>query len=192
MTGQQRVVLVDGNTLGRKNIKTTLTKAGLMVVGEAEDGITGLKIIRDRQPDIVLAEAVLPGMTGLELATIVHSDKLAPVILMSGTHRQDLMEKAVAAHVYGLLVKPVDEVAIVAAVEVARAKYAEVVALENEIQVLKDKLETRKVVDRAKGILMSNLGLSENEAFRRIQKQSMNRRISMRAVAEAIILTHNM
>jgi response regulator NasT len=189
---QQRVVLVDENNVWRKNIKAMLTKADLMVIGEAEDGITGLKLIRARQPDIVLIEAMLPGMTGLELASIVHGDKLAPVIMMCNAYYQDLLAKAVSAHVYGFLVKPVDEHQLIASVEVATARYAEIVNIEDEIRQLKDKLETRKILEKAKGILMNTLGLNEAEAFRRIQKQSMNRRISMRAVAEAIILTHNM
>jgi len=185
-------VLVDENNVWRKNIKAMLTKADLMVIGEAEDGITGLKLIRARQPDIVLIEAMLPGMTGLELASIVHGDKLAPVIMMCNAYYQDLLAKAVSAHVYGFLVKPVDEHQLIASVEVATARYAEIVNIEDEIRQLKDKLETRKILEKAKGILMNTLGLNEAEAFRRIQKQSMNRRISMRAVAEAIILTHNM
>ncbi|MDA8097463.1 MAG: ANTAR domain-containing protein [Desulforudis sp.] len=192
MPRQQRVVLVDENNVWRKNIKAMLTKADLMVIGEAEDGITGLKLIRARQPDIVLIEAMLPGMTGLELASIVHGDKLAPVIMMCNAYYQDLLAKAVSAHVYGFLVKPVDEHQLIASVEVATARYAEIVNIEDEIRQLKDKLETRKILEKAKGILMNTLGLNEAEAFRRIQKQSMNRRISMRAVAEAIILTHNM
>lgn len=109
MPRQQRVVLVDENSVWRKNIKAMLTKADLMVIGEAEDGITGLKLIRSRQPDIVLTEAMLPGMTGLELASIVHGDKLAPVIILCNAYYQDLLVKAVSAHVYGFLVKPVDE-----------------------------------------------------------------------------------
>jgi len=189
---QQRVVLVDENSVWRKNIKAMLTKADLMVIGEAEDGITGLKLIRSRQPDIVLTEAMLPGMTGLELASIVHGDKLAPVIILCNAYYQDLLAKAVGAHVYGFLVKPVDEHQLIASVEVAMARYAEVVSIEDEVRSLKDKLESRKILEKAKGILMNTLGLNEAEAFRRIQKQSMNRRISMRAVAEAIILTHNM
>lgn len=191
MAGRQRVVLVEENSVRRKNTRVMLTKADLMVVGEAADGITGLKIIRARQPDIVLADAVLPGLTGLELASIVHGDRLAPLILMSAFYDQDLLEKAVAVHAYGFLIKPFDEGTLLAAVESATTWYTEVAGLEQEIRNLKNRLESRKVVEKAKGILMTKLGLSENEAFRRIQKQSMNRRISMRAVAEAIILAED-
>ncbi len=191
MAGRLRVVLVEENTACRKNTRAMLTRADLMVVGEAADGITGLKMIQNMQPDIVLADAVLPGLTGLELASIVHGDHLAPLILMSAAYDQELFEKAVAVHVYGFLIKPFDEGTLLTAVELAGLWHAEVAGLENEIRKLKDRLEARKVVEKAKGILMAKFGLSENEAFRRIQKQSMNRRIPMRAVAEAIILTED-
>jgi len=188
---QERVILVDPDARGRTNIKGMLSQAEYLVIGEAEDGITALKMIRDRQPDLVLAEASLPGVNGLDLARIVHDDRLAPVILMSGVFGREMMARVREVRAAGFLTKPVDEVSLLTVVEVALAHYAEVMDLERKVMKLKEELDTRKVVERAKGILMSQLGLTEAEAFRRIQKQSMNRRLSMRAVAEAIILAHN-
>ncbi|MEW6458055.1 MAG: ANTAR domain-containing protein [Bacillota bacterium] len=191
MALQERVILVDPDARGRTNIKGMLSQAEYLVIGEAEDGITALKMIRDRQPDLVLAEASLPGVNGLDLARIVHDDRLAPVILMSGVFGREMMARVREVRAAGFLTKPVDEVSLLTVVEVALAHYAEVMDLERKVMKLKEELDTRKVVERAKGILMSQLGLTEAEAFRRIQKQSMNRRLSMRAVAEAIILAHN-
>ncbi|ACA60518.1 ANTAR domain-containing response regulator [Candidatus Desulforudis audaxviator] len=191
MALQERVILVDPDARGRTNIKGMLSQAEYLVIGEAEDGITALKMIRDRQPDLVLAEASLPGVNGLDLARIVHDDRLAPVILMSGVFGREMMARVREVRAAGFLPKPVDEVSLLTVVEVALAHYAEVMDLERKVMKLKEELDTRKVVERAKGILMSQLGLTEAEAFRRIQKQSMNRRLSMRAVAEAIILAHN-
>jgi len=188
---QERVILVDPDTRGRTNIKGMLSQAEYLVIGEAEDGITALKMIRDRQPDLVLAEVSLPGVNGLELARIVHDDRLAPVILISGVFGREMMARVREVRAAGFLPKPVDEVSLLTVVEVALAHYAEVLELEQKLVKLKEELDTRKVVERAKGILMSQFGLTEAEAFRRIQKQSMNRRLSMRAVAEAIILAHN-
>lgn len=190
--GEQRVVVVDNDAAWRKNIKAILTKMGFYVVGEAEDGLSGLKLVRTRQPDLLIVEAFLPGMDGLEVARIVHEDKLAPVVLTSSSHQQDLIEKAKVARAFAFLVKPVEESSLIPAVELALANYQEVVRLENQLKELKDTLETRKLIERAKGILMETMGLSEAEAFKRIQRQSMNKRISMRAVAEAIILAHNL
>ncbi len=191
MALQERVILVDPDTRGRTNIKGMLSQAEYLVIGEAEDGITALKMIRDRQPDLVLAEVSLPGVNGLELARIVHDDRLAPVILISGVFGREMMARVREVRAAGFLPKPVDEVSLLTVVEVALAHYAEVLELEQKLVKLKEELDTRKVVERAKGILMSQFGLTEAEAFRRIQKQSMNRRLSMRAVAEAIILAHN-
>ncbi len=191
MALQERVILVDPDTRGRTNIKGMLSQAEYLVIGEAEDGITALKLIRDRQPDLVLAEASLPGVNGLDLARIVHDDRLAPVIVMSGVFGREMMARVREVRAAGFLAKPVDEVSLLTVVEVALAHYAEVMELEQKVIKLKEELDTRKVVERAKGILMSKLGLTEAEAFRRIQKQSMNRRLSMRAVSEAIILAHN-
>jgi len=190
--GEQRVIVIDSDATWRKNIKAMLAKMGYWVIGEAEDGLTGLKLVRARQPDLVIIEAFLPGMDGHEVARIIHEDKLAPVVLIASSTRQNVLEKAKIAKVFAFLVKPELEYNLIPAVELALTNYQEIVRLENQVKELKDTLETRKVIERAKGILMETMGLSETEAFKRIQRQSMNKRISMRAVAEAIILAHNL
>ncbi|OAT79972.1 ANTAR domain-containing response regulator [Desulfotomaculum copahuensis] len=189
---EQRIVLADSDATWRKAIKDMLTKLGYWVVGVAADGLTALKLVRSRQPDLLIVESNMPGMNGLDVARILHEDKLAPVVVLVSTHSPGLLEKAKEARVSSLLVKPVDETTLYPAVELAMANYQEIIKLEGQVNELKETLETRKLVERAKGILMETLGLSETEAFKRIQKQSMNKRISMRQVAEAVILAHNL
>jgi response regulator NasT len=190
--GEQRIIVVDSDATWRKNIKAMLAKMGYYVIGEAEEGMTGLKLVRTRQPDLVIIEAFLPGMDGHEVARIIHEDKLAPVILIASSTQQNLIEKAKLARVFAFLVKPELEYNLIPAVELALTNYQEIIKLEEKVKELKETLETRKIIERAKGILMETLKVPETEAFKRIQKQSMNKRISMRAVAEAIILAHNL
>jgi response regulator NasT len=187
--GEQRIVLIDSDTVWRKNVKAMLGKYGYWVVGEAGDGLSALKLVRSRQPDLLIIDAALPGMDGLQVAKIVHDDKLAPVVATSTSNQQGIMEKAKEARVYALLVKPVSETSLIPTVELALANYQEIMNLEKKIKDLKETLETRKLVERAKGILMETQGLSEAEAFRRIQRQSMNKRVSIRVVAEAVIMS---
>ncbi len=188
----QRIVLVDSDPNWRKNLKSMLTKLGYWVVGETADGLNALKMVRSRQPDLVILDADISGMDGFEVARIIHEDKLAPVIVLTSAYSQALIEKAREARVSALLTKPVDEMSILPAVELALANYGEIVRLEGKVKELKELLETRKLLERAKGILMETMGLTEAEAFRRMQKQSMNKRISMRQVAEAVILAQNL
>lgn len=189
---EQRIVLVDSDDAFRKNIKSMLVKLGYWVVGETGDGLSALKMVRTRQPDLLIIEIGLSGMDGLEVAKILHEDKLAPVVVIAPKYTQSILEKAKEARVSALLIKPVDEITLTSAVELAMANYQEVINLENKVKELKEAIETRKIIERAKGILMESMGLSEGEAFKRMQKQSMNKRISMRQVAEAVILAQNL
>ncbi len=189
---ESRIILVDNDATWRKNIKAILTRSGYWVIGEAGDGLSALKLVRSRQPDLLIIDAELPGMCGLEVARIVHEDKLAPVIVLAGAQSPGLLEKAKDARVAALLIKPVDEVSLLPAIELSLVNYQEIIGLEKQIKELREALEARKLIERAKGILMETLGISEAEAFRRIQKQSMNKRISMRQVAEAIILAQSL
>jgi response regulator NasT len=189
---ENRIILVDNDVTWRKNMKTILTRSGYWVIGETNDGLSALKLIRSRQPDLLIIAAELSGMDGLEVARIVHEDKLAPAIVVAATYSPGLVEKARNARVAAMLIKPVDETNLFPAIEIALANYQEIISLERQIKDLQEALETRKLVERAKGILIETLGISEAEAFRRIQKQSMNKRISMRQVAEAIILAQSL
>jgi len=188
---ESRIVLVDADPVIRKNIKTMLIKFGYSIVGEASDGVSALKLVRSRQPDLLVIGAELPGMDGLEVAAIVHEDKIAPVVVLAGSHSQVLLEKAKVARVAAFLVKPVEENDLLPAVEITLSNYQEIVTLENKVKEMQEALTARKIVEQAKGILMETLNISEAEAFKRIQKQSMNSRVTMRQVAEAIILTQN-
>jgi len=188
-----RVILIDGDNVWRKNLNIMLRKYGHWVVGEAGDGVSALKLVRSREPDLLIIDAALPGnINGMQVAKIVREDRLAPVIATSRSDKHEILEKAKEAGVYALLFKPVGEESLLPAVELALANYQELTSLEAKIKDLQETLETRKVVERAKGILMETHGLTEAEAFKRIQRQSMNKRVSMQVVAEAVIMTYSL
>jgi len=186
-----RIIIIDSDEAWCKHLKTMLGKLGYLVVGDASDGPGALKLVRTRHPDLLIIQDHLPGLSGLEVARIMYEDKLGPVIITTDYMQQDLVEKAREARVFSILLKPVEEHDLMPAVELAMGNYQEIIKLEKQVKELRDTLETRKLVEKAKGILMRTMRLSEDEAFKRIQKQSMNKRISMRAVAEAVILAHN-
>lgn len=191
--GEFRVILIDADNAWRKNVKAMLTKYGHWVVGEAGDGLSAIKLVRSREPDLLIIDAALPGgMDGLQVAKIVHDDKIAPVIVTSTSDEQSILEKAKEAGVYALLIKPLGEMSLLPAVELAMSNYQEITAMERKIKDLQETLETRKIVERAKGILMETQGLNEAEAFKRMQRQSMNKRVSIRLVAEAVIMANSL
>jgi len=187
----QRVIIVDSDETWLRSLKTLLGKLGYLVVGAASDGPSALKLVRSRHPDLLIIQDNLPGFSGLEVARIVYEDKLAPVIVTTDYMHQDLIDRSREARAFAALVKPIEENVLLPAIELALGDYQEMFRLEKQLKELRDTLETRKLVEKAKGILMKSMGLSEEEAFKRIQKQSMNKRITMRAVAEAVILAHN-
>ncbi len=188
-----RLILIDSDNVWRKNVKAMLTKYGHWVVGEAGDGLSAIKLVRSREPDLLIIDAALPGgMDGLQVAKIVHEDKLAPVLVTSTSDDHSILEKAKEAGVFALLIKPLGEMSLLPTVELAMSKYQEITVLEQKIKDLQETLETRKIVERAKGILMETQGLNEAEAFKRMQRQSMNKRVSIRLVAEAVIMAHSL
>jgi len=149
-----------------------------------------VNIARELKPDIVIMDIKMPDLDGIEAARILTQEKIAPVLLLTAYSDRELIDRAREAGVAGYLVKPFRESDLAPAIEIALARFAEFRELEKEVGDLQETLETRKLVDRAKGILMDTQGLSEAEAFRRIQKMSMNTRKPMKEVAEAIILAH--
>lgn len=189
---QRRVVLADSDATSRKKLKALVTQLGYTLVGTAGDGVSALKLVRTRQPELVLLDTSLPGMDGLQVAEIIWEDRMAPVVLLTSYIDQGVLEKAKAARGAALLQKPVDEITLLTAMELARCNFEELCKAEEKIKELKEALETRKIVEKAKGILMETLGINEAEAFRRMQKQSMNKRVSMREIAEAVIMAHNL
>jgi response regulator NasT len=187
---QIRVVIADDESIIRMDLKTLLEEMGHEVVGEAADGQKALEMIRSLKPDVVIMDIKMPVMDGLDAAKIISEEKIAAVVLLTAYSDKDLIERAKDAGVFGYLVKPFQESDLMPAIEIALSRYLEMHDLESTVGDLEQKLETRKIVDRAKGILMDKLKMSEADAFRRIQQQSMNQRRSMKEIAEAIIIAH--
>jgi response regulator NasT len=172
------------------DLREMLTNLGYLVVGEVGDGRSAVNLARELKPDIVIMDIKMPDMDGIEAAKILTEERVSPVLLLTAFSQRELVDRAAEAGVAGYIVKPFRESDLGPAIEVALVRFAEFRALEKEVGSLQEALETRKVVDRAKGILMDTQGLKEAEAFRKIQKMSMNTRRPMKEVAEAIILAH--
>ncbi|MGH2543950.1 MAG: ANTAR domain-containing response regulator [Ardenticatenaceae bacterium] len=185
-----RVIIADDESIIRMDLKETLTALGYLVVGEVGDGKSAVNLARELRPDIVLMDVRMPDMDGIEAAKILTEEKIAPVLLLTAAGQRELIERAKEAGVVGYLMKPFRDTDLTPAIEVALARFTEFKELEAQVDNLKDALETRKFVDRAKGILMTRDDLTEQEAFRRIQTMSMRTRKPMRDIAEAIILTY--
>jgi AmiR/NasT family two-component response regulator len=186
-----RIVIADDEPIIRLDLRKTLENMGHQVVGEAGDGAKAIEVAREMKPDIVILDIKMPELDGIDGAKVITTEGIAPVLLLTAYSQKDLVDRAKDAGVFAYLVKPFKEADLLPAMEIAISRYEEFVELENEVSDLENKLDTRKAVDRAKGILMDQYGLKEQEAFRRIQIQSMNTRKSMREIAEAIIIAHN-
>ena len=186
-----RIIIADDEPIIRLDLRKTLENMGHQVVGEAGDGVKAVDLARELKPDIIILDIKMPEMDGIEAAKIITTEGVAPVLLLTAYSQKDLVDRAKDAGVFAYLVKPFKEADLLPAMEIAISRYEEFVELENEVTDLENKLDTRKAVDRAKGILMDQYGLKEQEAFRRIQVQSMNTRKSMREIADAIIIAHS-
>lgn len=190
-TKKLRILIADDEPIIRLDLKNMLESLGYIVSAEVGDGVKAVEAARNLNPDIVILDIKMPEMDGIDAARIISEEKIAPVLLLTAYSQIDLINRAKDAGVYSYLVKPFKESDLVPAIEIAMSRWEEYLTLEKEARDLEDKLETRKAVDRAKGILMDQYGLKEQEAFRRIQVQSMNTRKSMREIADAIIIAHN-
>lgn len=186
-----RIVLADDDPIIRLDFKKMLEDLGFAVVAEVGDGQAALEAARNLQPDVAILDIKMPVMDGIEAARAIDEERIAPCVLVTGYSQLDLVGRALEAGVYAYLVKPFKEADLLPAIEVAISRWRAFQQTEQEARSLEDKLETRKAVDRAKGILMDQYGLKEQEAFRRIQLQSMNTRKTMREIAEAIIIANN-
>ena len=187
---RKRILIADDESIIRLDLREMLTNLGYLVVGEAGDGESAVNMARQLMPDLVVMDIRMPNIDGIEAAKILTEEKIAPVVLLTAYSQQELVERAKEAGVVGYLVKPFKETDLSPAIEVAMARFNEFRELDNEVEDLQTALETRKLVDRAKGILMDSKGMSESDAFRTIQTMSMNNRRPMKEVAEALILAH--
>jgi AmiR/NasT family two-component response regulator len=187
-----RVLIADDETVQRMDLKDMLTAQGYQVVGEASDGASALMQARQFRPDVVILDIRMPEMDGLAAARAITQEEIAPVVLLSAFGDLPLVEQAKEAGVVSYLVKPLREAEVTPALDVAVARSQEMRTLKKEVDTLTERLATQTLVARAKGILMQKLGLSEAEAYRKIQKASMNSRKSMQGIAEAIILASDM
>ena len=183
----RRVLLAEDEALIRLDLKEMLQEEGYDVVGEAGDGETAVKLAEQLRPDLIILDVKMPGMDGITAAERIAANRIAPVVILTAFSQRDLVERARDAGAMAYLVKPFQKRDLLPAIEMAVSRHAEIVSLESEVSTLGERLEARKIVERAKGVLQAEHGLSEPEAFRWIQRTSMNRRSTMRSVAEAVI-----
>ena len=182
-----RILIADNESIIRMDLKELLEEAGHEVIGEAADGLKAVELTRKLKPDLVIMDIKMPEMDGITAAKLISNEKLAPVLLLTAYSQKEIVEKAKDSGVLAYLVKPVKESNLFPAMEIALSRFKEYMEIEQELLDLRNSLETRKILDRAKGLLMDAYNLSEQEAFRRIQQYSMAKRKSIREVAEAII-----
>ncbi|HOF63550.1 MAG TPA: response regulator [Dermatophilaceae bacterium] len=182
-----RLVVAEDEALIRMDLAEMLVEAGYEVVGQAGDGEQAVALTRQLRPDLVLMDVKMPVLDGISAADIIGAESLAPVVMLTAFSQRELVERATEAGVMAYVVKPFTVADLTPAIDVARSRWVQLRTLESEIADLADRLETRKLVDRAKGLLMSQLGVSEPDAFRWVQKTAMDRRLSMREVAELVI-----
>ncbi len=184
---KRRVVVAEDESLIRMDIVETLRDNGFDVVGEAGDGERAVELAKELRPDLVVMDVKMPKLDGISAADKLNKEHIAPVVLLTAFSQKELVERATEAGALAYVVKPFTPNDLLPAVEIALSRWAQIVALENEVADLAERFETRKVVDIAKGILNEKMGLTEPEAFRWIQKASMDRRLTMKDVAVTII-----
>jgi response regulator NasT len=183
----RRVVVAEDEALIRLDLIEMLREEGYDVVGEAGDGEQAVVLAEDLRPDLVILDVKMPKQDEIEAASAIAGKRIAPVVILTAFSQRDLVERARDAGAMAYLVKPFAKRDLVPAVELAVSRFAELQALENEVAVLSDRLEARKAIERAKGLLMAKQGMSEPEAFRWIQRTAMDRRTTMKAVAQVVV-----
>jgi two-component system, response regulator PdtaR len=186
----RRVVIAEDEALIRLDLKEMLEEDGYDVVGEAGDGQRAIDLAVELRPDLVMLDIKMPILDGISAAERITSEGIAPVVILTAFSQRDLVERASEAGAMAYLVKPFTKVDLVPAIEMAVSRFQQIKALETEIGDLRERLEVRKLVDRAKGLLMAARDWSEPEAFRWIQKTSMDLRKSMREVAQLVVDEH--
>ena len=186
MSEALRVVVVEDEALIRMDVVATLEEAGFEIVGEGANGEEAISLAKEHQPDLVVMDIKMPKLDGTSAAEKIAELKI-PVVLLTAFSQTDLVSRAAEAGAMAYVTKPFKPADLLPAIQIALARHEELLSLESEIADLSDRLETRKMMDRAKGLLMSQMKLSEPDAFRWIQKASMDRRLSMAQVAKAVI-----
>jgi two-component system, response regulator PdtaR len=182
-----RVLIAEDEALIRLDLKEMLEEEGYTVVAEVGDGQQAVEQALELRPDLVILDIQMPVLDGLSAADQIASNRIAPVIVLTAFSQRELVERARDAGAMAYLVKPFSKNDLVPAIEVARARFAEMTALDAEVRTLEERLETRKIVEQAKGRLMEQQGITEAEAFRWIQRTAMNQRTSMKALAQSIL-----
>lgn len=182
-----RVLIAEDEALIRLDLREMLQEEGFDVVGEASDGEQAVELAKQLKPDLVICDIKMPKMDGITAAAQITEARIAPVVMLTAFSQRDLIERARDAGAMAYLVKPFQKRDLLPAVEIATSRFAEIVALEAEVTGLRERLEARKLIERAKGALMTKHGLSEPEAFRWIQRAAMDNRTTMRAVAELVL-----
>jgi len=185
----RRVVIAEDEVLIRMDLAEMLAEEGYDVVGQAGDGARAVELAEELRPDLVILDVKMPVLDGIAAAEQIAAKRIAPVVILTAFSQRELVERARDAGAMAYLVKPFTQSDLVPAIEMALSRFAEVAALESEVADLTERLETRKAVERAKGVLQQQLQLSEPDAFRWIQKTAMDLRLSMREVADGVI-TH--
>jgi AmiR/NasT family two-component response regulator len=183
----RRVLVAEDEALIRLDLREMLVEEGYDVVGEAGDGETAVRLAEELMPDLVILDIKMPIMDGLAAAERIATARIAPVVILTAFSQRELVQRATAAGAMMYLVKPFQKSDLVPAIEIAVSRYAEISALESEVATLTERLETRKAVDRAKGLLMAAYNMDEPQAFKWIQRTAMDHRLTMREVAERII-----
>jgi len=186
-TPTRKVLIAEDEAIIRLDLKEMLEEEGLEVVGEASDGEAAIRIAKEKNPDLVIMDIKMPGMDGLTAAERITEEGLAAVLILTAFSQRDLVQRAAQAGAMAYLVKPFQKSDLMPAIDVALARHEELDAVKKETQDLAEQLETRKVVDRAKGKLMDEQNLTEGDAFRLIQKRAMNERRPMKEIATGIL-----
>jgi two-component system, response regulator PdtaR len=184
---KRRVVIAEDEALIRMDLAEMLAEEGYVVVGQAADGEQAIQLAEELAPDLVILDVKMPRLDGITAAERIAEKRIAPVVILTAFSQRDLVERARDAGAMAYLVKPFTRNDLVPAIEMAVSRFSEISALESEVADLSERLETRKAVERAKGILQKDLGLSEPDAFRWIQKTAMDLRLSMRQVADGVV-----
>lgn len=182
-----KVVIAEDEAIVRLDLKEILQEEGYEVVGETGRGDDALELVRARRPDLAILDIKMPGMDGISAARAISGDRLAAVLILTAFSQRDLIEQARSAGALAYLVKPFQRSELLPAIDIALGRFAEMRALEEQVKSLEERLEVRKLVERAKGVLMDELGMRESEAFRWVQQTAMSERVRMDEIARKII-----